>query len=150
MTPQLIVYERAPLNAPSLAKRNALQLREVRSLQQTRCAIEQAPWSIVALEVQFDNLVPTTELARWAKSRFPVALIGLPDRSVGDCWNAYLSESGVDLIFRSNLDLNLMSRLVKRQCLRSKIVAENRTPIPLRNQVWQRLPWKRHASGGRS
>ena len=157
MTSRLFVYERTPLNAPSLARLSALDLNEVRSLPQARAAIQRAPTGIVALDLRFDNVVPALDLARWAKSRFPVALIAMPRRSIDQRWNPFLYEAGVDLIFRSNLDLNLVRRLIRRQAARQADLATrhaelaaNRAPIPFRKQVWQRLPWKRQAMGGGS
>ena len=148
MTQQLIIYERTPSNAPALSRLSTLDLREVRNLEQARSAMEEAPSSVVALEARPDNLVQTIEAARWGKSRFPMALIAMPSRSLDHCWNRFLFESGVDLIFRSNLDLYLVSRLIQRQCSRSETLEANDEPISFREQIWQRLPWKRHTSNG--
>lgn len=147
MTAQLIVFETSPLHAQALAGVTSLELREVRSLFQLRPAIRAAPTSVVAVELHEPNLVKVLETIIWAKTEFSPTVIGLTnDRS--HPYALEIHESGVDFIFRSNLDLPQAGSLIRQHLGRlPPTVLEE---LPFRSQIWQRLPWKRHDTGGRS
>lgn len=156
LTSQLIVFETKPFHASALAKVSTLELREVRSLFQLRQATTESPHGVIAIEMTAENLIQALTLVAWAKSTFSKpspAIIALPRFKSPTQTHAPLllamHEVGVDVVFRSNLDLGKVELLIRNQSR----LRPNSNEIPTlstRERIWRQLPWKRHDTGGRS
>lgn len=142
---QLLVYESKPLNAALFHRLADSELREVRSLMQLKQAIDQRAPQIVAIEItEQKDLLTVVRLIQTLKRNWPaisVICMPLPAVSFGTLW---LYEAGTDLIFRSMLDRDRLSAILRRACRRHG--ANETEPNSVRQRVYSAIPWKRHAS----
>lgn len=145
---ELLVYEREPKNAAVLARVSGLALCEVRSLTQLMDAIETTQPCVLCIQVRLEELprvLSVTHQVKRAAGR--PAVIGLPGANLRP-YSLLLYEAGMDMLFWSMLDRDRASGLMRRM---SRTVRPKRNlEEPLKSQVWSRLPWKRHATGGGS
>jgi hypothetical protein len=124
-----------------------LDLREVRSFAQLEQAMGEITPSVIAVEVQLDQLAKAIATIHRAKAGSRAAVIAMPDPEV-EPWTTSLYEAGTDLIFRSMLDRAKAATLIRGRVRLDRESHRNQDELSLRRQVWGRLPWKRHASGG--
>ena len=144
---RLVVYESEPRNAAVLARLADVELVEVRSLTQLRLALDDKMPDILAVEVTLANLVEVSRTIHDLKVQATVGIIGIPE-SNHDAGVSILHEAGVDLVFRSMLDAAKVAAFIerRRQIVRSCNADTGRQAW--REQIWARIPWKRHATGG--
>lgn len=140
----LLVYEKKPNHAAMLARLASLQLKEVRSIQQLEMSLRDDSPAVVVVEVSLDRMPLVLPPIRFAKTHARAAVIAIPSTAVKP-WATYLHEAGADLVFWSVLDRPKVIALIRN---RMRLVNENHELEPIRQRIWGRLPWKRHASGG--
>ncbi len=142
---KLLVYEKKPLNAALLARATGLELSQVRSLKQLSEALVSSKPVCIALEVKMHELTSAIRTAREVKCQTGAAVIAMPE-SAAMGQECLLYEAGVDLVFWSMRDRNRVQRLVRAKLAGvADPVGEEST---LKTRLWDRLPWKRHATGG--
>ena len=73
------------------------------------------------------------------------AVIAMPEAAVKG-HECLLYEAGVDLLFWSMRDRDSVQRLMRAK-LAGVVQKDDST---FQSQIWARLPWKRHATGGSS
>ena len=132
-----------------IARDVGIQLREVRGLEQIWPVVEEAPSSVVCLHVTGNNVTRCMAAAHWIKQNHPVTLVALPIRACGPwAWRMY--ECGVDQVVHSPLDLRSTATMIRRHTRRSLLLDDfdKITEESYHDQLWKRLPWKRHAMGG--
>ena len=126
-----------------------IQLWEVRGLEQIWPVVEEAPSSVVCLHVTDDNVARCMAAAHWIKQNHPVAIVALPIRAfIPWAWRMY--EFGVDQVVHSPLDLRTTATLIRRHTRRSFLLddLDEISEGSYHDQLWKRLPWKRHDTGG--
>ena len=145
---RLLVYESKPVNAAMLARLARVELVEVRSVLQLEQAISEASDGFaMAVEVTQQALIPVARLVRRAKTSQATAVIAMPDKSL-QCGTRILYEAGADLLFRSMLDRDMARSLLNNVLRAHANRRQASASVPFRAQVWESLPWKRHATGG--
>jgi hypothetical protein len=150
--PRLIICERSPrwLAAwrRALPARHWNWLASAVSLTQSETRLRESPGSVVAVNIDAENL-PTAllKLHHWRRD-FPQArflallsheLTASPETLV------LLQEAGVMLIIDRNQQLRAAARLVRRH-FQGHARRSAGVELPLREAIWQRLPWPQFAT----
>lgn len=142
-TPPFIVYESA--SKWTVAMRWALPasqipVRQLASLEQCVEALEQAPQSVIAIEVAQLGVEGAVRTIRDLRTSFAdCKVIALADSATA-IHEPLLREAGAVHVTRSRRDLRATARLVER-CLADCQPA----PTSYREEVWNRMPWSDHA-----
>ena len=104
---------------------------------------------MVCLHVTGDNVARCMAAAHWIKQNHPVAIVALPIRACIP-WSWRMHEFGVDQVVHSPLDLRTTATLIRRHTRRSLFLNDSNeiTEGTYRDQLWKRLPWQRHDTGG--
>ena len=143
-TIELLVYERSPAYAALFAKLSGLPLSEVRSLTQLRQALAVSEPRILCLQVLPAELLPVMDVI-WRAKAAGATVIAMPERSLAT-QQLPLWEAGTDFLFWSMLDQARAERLLQRSSASDG--PRRQRSLSWREEVWQRLPWKRSASRG--
>lgn len=144
MPPRLIVCEKSNRWAVALRRalgRKASLLRETRSLPECQRDVVTAPASFVALEVTETNLEGALEVIQTSSQLLPnVRFAALIDPALQDASGA-LREAGAVYVASTTASAGEITRLALRH-----IALAPPEPLPLREQIWQRLPWRSRAT----
>jgi hypothetical protein len=143
-TPKLILCEKSPRWAIALRRslgRDAPILAQTRALPACGRELASAPASLVAVEIVPGNVEHV--LAAWAdwSGQFPAArLVALADRPLAAA-ESLLREGGACSVVTSVRHAGRVARLALRH-----LALVPQPALPLREAIWQRLPWPRHAA----
>ena len=140
----LIVCEKTNRWAIALRRalgRQASLIRETRSLPGCQREALAAPASFVALQVTKTNLEGALEVIQTCGRLLPnVRFAALIDPALQDASGA-LREAGAVHVASTTASAEELARLALRH-----IALAPAEPLPLREQIWQRLPWRSRAA----
>lgn len=147
MPPGLIICEKTNRWAVALRRalgRQASLVRETRSLPECQRAAITAPASFVALQVTETNLDGALGLIQTCSRLLPnVRFAALIDPALQDAIGA-LREAGAVHVVDTTASAEELAKIALRH-----IALARPELLPLREQIWQRLPWRsRPATSG--
>jgi hypothetical protein len=138
---QVILCEKSGRWAAALRRalgQQTVPVAETRSLAQCGEALRTAPASLVALEVTGTNLEAAVSLIVHARREHPAARIGALLDDGAEPVEMLLREAGAVDVLHATRDAPRLAGLALRH-----LALAPRPELPLREQIAERLPWKR-------